>query len=780
MHDHLVEQLHQATLGQSGPYILSDLQYKKNSVVFYRYGGMYQRQLLNIAGEKVALLSAPDGSDVPDRRLAFPVTPDWVEAPFRTVQSDENHDEPMTLQNGRYQIIGVISFSNAGGVYRALDRKTGQQVVVKEARHHISSHGGDCDAVNLLQKEHRLLALLSESGIAPRPYALFQEWEHWFLVEEFIDGVPLTRYVAESSILLRTRPSPADFDLWYGVFLSLVCNLVCLIDVLHKHGIVFGDLSPSNLLVLPGSTQLRVIDFEAACQPGVDIPTKLYTPGFGSPNQTSGGVATFQDDYYALGAVICFCLFPLNGLLNLHPAASNNLLQNIQSDSQIPSSLVKVILDLLDRDPAQRPAPAKVRNALSSSLAREKEMHCKPQTPVDYETVIYGIQDHINAVASYSRHDRLFPSDSRLFITNSLSLAYGACGVAYALNQISSRFSGNAVSWILQHKITNDDYPPGLYVGSSGIAWCLLEIGFQAEAEKIFRQTLAHPLLYSSADMFYGLAGWGMTSLRFFLQTQNEQYLNYAKRAAARLLETSVRDERGCCWKNNDEVRLGLAHGASGIALFFLYLYLATGDSCFLGAGQEALEFDLAFAKPTKDGGLSWGHSIESSSPLYPYWRLGSAGIGRVVLRFYRLLKNERLRSILEKIFIESDRKYAVSPGQFMGLSGLGEFSLDLYDLFGDSRFLQAAEKAARGIMLFRVQCNGIAFPGEKLARLSCDYGTGSAGVALFLKRLVSQRPGHFMLDSLFDFGQAPIAMKAANVVLTGAERLQAHGLESV
>jgi hypothetical protein len=106
---------------------------------------------------------------------------------------------------------------------------------------------------------------------------------------------------------------------------------------------------------------------------------------------------------------------------------------------------------------------------------------------------------------------------------------------------------------------------------------------------------------------------------------------------------------------------------------------------------------------------------------------------------------------MLERMFIECDRKYAVFPGQFMGLSGLGEFSLDLYNLFGESRFLRAAEKAARGIMLFRVNHNGIAFPGYQLARLSCDYGTGSAGVALFLNRMVNRGGPHFMLDSLFD-----------------------------
>lgn len=746
----LIDELHQETLGQRGPYILSDQQYEKDSVVFYRYGGMRQRHVLNIAGEKVALLTGPDGSDIPDLRLPFPVTPDWAEPPFGSPVNERTQNESVILQNGRYEIAGALAFSNAGGVYCGVDRKTGKKVVVKEARQHISSPGGTSHAVELLQKEHRLLTLLSGSGIAPQPDGLFQEWDHWFLVEEFIDGTPLARHVAKNNILLRTKPSPGDFDLWYEEFDSLFRHLVHLIDCMHKRGIVFGDLSPNNLLLTAGSGQLKLIDFEGACQLGVDTPVNLYTPGFGSPNQMNGAGATPEDDYYALGAVICFCLFPLNGLLNLYPEAISNLLRNIQKDSQIPSSVVKIILELLSSDPSQRPSPSKIENVLFSVRARESDIKWDLKSSIDYVAVIQGIQDHIHDTATYDRQDRLFPADPKLFSTNPLSLAYGASGVACALHRISNEFPEKAVQWILQHKVANEHYPPGLYVGSSGIAWCLLEIGLLQEATDIFRSTLFHPLRQQSVDIFYGLAGWGMTSLRFFIETQDEQYLDYSREVATRILETSVRNQRGRYSMNGGETLLGLAHGASGVALFLLYLYLATGDSCFLAAGQEALEFDLGFAMATKDGGLAWGRTADSASPLYPYWHFGSAGIGRVALRFYRLLQDDHLRSILEKIFIECDRKYAVFPGQFMGLSGLGEFSLDLYDFFGESRFLEGAEKAARGIMLFRVERNGIAFPGDQLARLSCDYGTGSAGVALFLHRLSRRQGPNFMLDSLF------------------------------
>ena len=120
-------------------------------------------------------------------------------------------------------------------------------------------------------------------------------------------------------------------------------------------------------------------------------------------------------------------------------------------------------------------------------------------------------------------------------------------------------------------------------------------------------------------------------------------------------------------------------------------------------------------------------------------------------VRFQRVVQLPRYQSILEQIFIDTDRKYAVLPGRFSGLAGLGEFLLDMHDLSGERRFLESAEKVAEGIMHFRVQRDGTAFPGELLSRLCCDYGTGSAGIALFLNRLLGRQKNDFMLDELFE-----------------------------
>ena len=203
-------------------------------------------------------------------------------------------------------------------------------------------------------------------------------------------------------------------------------------------------------------------------------------------------------------------------------------------------------------------------------------------------------------------------------------------------------------------------------------------------------------------------------------------------------------------WGQREDAMLGFAHGSSGIALFLLYLYLATRDERFLSVGKRALDFDLSFGIENKDGGLTWPRLAGSRSPVYPYWQYGSAGIGVAVVRYYRLLGDTRYREVLEKIYIDADRKYAVSAGKFTGLAGLGDFLLDMHDITAQPRFLASAVTLGQGILNFRVEREGIAFPGSTLARLSTDLGTGSAGVALFLNRLSGRQKSDFLLDSLF------------------------------
>jgi hypothetical protein len=138
--------------------------------------------------------------------------------------------------------------------------------------------------------------------------------------------------------------------------------------------------------------------------------------------------------------------------------------------------------------------------------------------------------------------------------------------------------------------------------------------------------------------------------------------------------------------------------------------------------------------------------------------------MGTAMLRYYRLLGEEKYRDMLEKIYIDTTRKYTLFPGMFSGLSGLGEFLLDLHSVTQESHHFDAAYRVATGISLFKIEKkHGLAFPGDLLRRISCDYGTGSAGIGHFLHRLTHrEEEGAFNLDRLFAQEAKPARALAA------------------
>lgn len=747
----LIENLHVATRGMSGPYILSDYRYKESGVVFYRYGGMRLHDVLNIKGERTPMLIRPDGTAIPDERLAYPITPAWADNIIPVEEDPACQEGDATLGSGRYLVEKVLDFSNAGGVYLAVDQQTNNRVVIKEARPFINDASDGHDAVSMLQKEFQILTELKDTPIAPGPIEIFQEWEHWFLVEEYIEGSQLSAHTAES-ILLRTRVDEKTCAGWYQNFCRLAVNLAKAIEILHSRNIVFADLSTNNIMLTEGKTELKLIDFEGAYRVGIDQPSRLYTPGFASQDRLDQSVPAFEDDYYSIGAVLLSCLLPINGLGHLKPEAKSEMLTLVEKEGLLPPAVAQAILNLLRNETGLRPRPAELVQIvdLSQPPRLKGSVDCRE---TDYQAVVGAIISHIESAATYNRRDRLFPADSKVFTTNPLSVAHGAAGVAYAMMKIKAEFPERVVNWMLGQKITRESYAPGLYLGVSGIAWVLQEIGLERQAQKLFDLATDHPLLHDSPDLFYGTAGWGMTNLRFFLQGGDELYLDEAIDAGRHLLRASCMPGFKYSWEQQIEGRLGLAHGGSGIALFLLYLYLTTNDERYLGAARDALERDLAFGVETKDKGTSWGSSISFPSPIYPYWRYGSAGIGMAALRFAKFLGDDRYNSVLQNIFVDTDRKYAVLPGRFIGLAGLGDFMLDMHDATSEPRYLDSAFKIAEGIMFFRVNRSGITFPGETLSRLSCDYGAGSAGISLFLNRLSGRQGNDFMLDSFFGWG---------------------------
>src|ERR1044071_6263906 len=354
----LVEELHQVTREFDGLYILSDKRYKDSRVVFYRYGGIRPHTFLNVKGENVSVLLSPEGEKVLDVRTPFFSPPAWAKDPFAEEAASQGASAApaeITLKEGRYLVKGVLNFSNSGGVYVAEDRETGVEVVIKEARPCVSATE---DAVALLRKEHRILTKLEHTGMAPKPLDFFQDWEHFFLVQEYIAGTTLGGFAARNNITLHTHPTVESAEKFYRDFRTLFLQLARVIKTMHENNVVLTDLSPNNVIVQPETMQIRLIDFEGACELEVDQPIYMYTPGFAYADQMAGSRSTFESDYFSFGAVMHHFLAPVNQIFLIHPRARYKFIDSVTNDIGFPRSVYEIVSALIDKEAAKRPAPA--------------------------------------------------------------------------------------------------------------------------------------------------------------------------------------------------------------------------------------------------------------------------------------------------------------------------------------------------------------------------------------------------------------------------------------
>ena len=741
-------------VGETAPYILSDRRFRDARAVYYRYGGFRSTSELTPHGYMRYLIRDGHGRWIEDRRTPYFELPPGVRDPLAGRAESGIQSGPVVL-DGRFEPVEAVTFSTSGGVYKAVDRLSGEHVLVKEARpgiYGVTLPDGGVFATDLLEHEGKVLRRLAEVAQVPRFVARFGQWEHEYLVEEYCDGyLPWTAFRARSDFAVPVAPRDrARLRRFCAQAADAALNLLDAVQAVHERGVVLGDLSPANVLVNPDTRAVRLIDFEGAhlqSEAGDGVSSLYGTQGFMRAGRLHGEALRPRDDWYAAGMMLFGLAMPLEGFLALKRGALVDFERQLTRQVNIPAPLFEAATALREDDPARARAVLWEMRDSAARLAARLARRRGQRTPATRgrreaaERSLTAILADLRATADPDREDRVWPGDFKLFSTNPWGFAFGAAGPLSLFGRagevppaaILARASTEALDGTAL-------LPPGLMAGHSGLAWSFASLDRVGQAEAFAAAAAGSNLLTQDPTLFHGMAGYGMTRLMLYASTARDVHLEEAIRAGEELLaivQASGTGTRWPCWGTGVPAS-GIGYGGAGIALFLLRLYEATKHPRFRETAVEGLEAELAHAKYPLDDGLPRFGGADGAARWDPYWIEGGAGIAAVLVRFAGALGDARYRRIADEVASGAYTPVLSAPGQFLGTSGLGETMLDLHILTGEQRWLERAWQLADVTRLFEVEGEGGAiYPGRFHLRRSHDYAFGSSGVGHFLVRLV-------------------------------------------
>uniref|UniRef100_A0AAU2JI58 Class III lanthionine synthetase LanKC n=1 Tax=Streptomyces sp. NBC_00049 TaxID=2903617 RepID=A0AAU2JI58_9ACTN len=724
----LLERLRDALDGEEGPYVLTDRRFRDSRTVHYRYGSFGARSRLRADGTREGLVRDGSGREVVDLRLPAFHLPAGIADPF-VEEEEQPHAGPILIRD--YEVTRAVRLSNAGGTYQARDRRTGRTVFVKEARAHNGLVFDGTDAQQRLRHEYRVLRELHAAapGVGPEPLDHFTEWEHDFLVTEYVAGQPLAGWLSRSSPLARADRTAESVAAYYEACRSLLAGLDASLGRLHAAGYRFGDLSLGNVMVTP-SGGVRLVDFEAASALSA-APSAMGTPGFTPPpGLLRADTDPLLRDRYGMSAVALAFLAPFH-----------------ENAEHAPANLALLHRDLADvappRDLWQRATAFHLTRDQELDQARDQTGPGRLPSPAELDgdprgclTRLAGeVAAGLLETADADRPDWAFPPSPEAFRTNNVCLAYGTAGVVHALHR-----AGVAVPEEIGERLRRDTLalrdalPPGLLVGSAGIARVLAGLGRLDEAVDLLRDADGHPLTASCGTLAGGRAGVGLGWLALHRLTGESSHLERAAAAGEGLLRTP--DLPATLGEHDAR---GLLHGRSGLALFFHRLARETGEARWLEAGRLLLHQELDRTFPLDDGALSLSDNAQLTRAM-PYLATGAAGVAAVLTRYVATAPDERCAAALPRLVAGIRVSCATKEaGLYRGLAGLSWFLTGHAELTGTDAARGDAVRAATGLVKYAVPYQrGVRFLGAGSQRFTADLSSGGAGVLLALHRLLS------------------------------------------
>ncbi|BAZ18731.1 serine/threonine protein kinase containing TPR domain (plasmid) [Calothrix sp. NIES-4071] len=206
----------------------------------------------------------------------------------------------LTLRD-RYKIISLLGQGHFGETYLAEDLGVPINPKPKRVVKRLKTQNfidAQLDWVkNAFEQEAATLYKLSQlHPQIPNLLEYFQVKEEFYLVQDFIDGVDLTKIIIPGTKL-------AELEV-----IQLLCEILEVLVVVHQQNIIHRDISPKNIMRRQADNKIVLIDFGTVKQIMLktSVQTSLTigvgTPGF-MPLEQFNGKPKLASDIYAVGMV---------------------------------------------------------------------------------------------------------------------------------------------------------------------------------------------------------------------------------------------------------------------------------------------------------------------------------------------------------------------------------------------------------------------------------------------------------------------------------------------
>jgi serine/threonine protein kinase/tetratricopeptide (TPR) repeat protein len=261
----------------------------------------------------------------------------------------------------RYEVLAEIGRGGMGTIFRARDTELDETVALKFLTGEIGP-----DLVARFVQEIKSARKVSHPNVV-QVFTLEKWRDYRFIVMEYIDGVPLPKWLTRSPIPMRSDR------------LRLAQQIASALEAAHHVGIIHRDIKPENILVT-AKGEAKVLDFgiarlESPAHTLTATGTVVGSPMYMSPEQIQSLQVDRRSDIYSFGAVLYF-LFT-----GVEPFAGKDLQEilmkhmrgrpapPLEIEPSLPRPLSDAILRALDPDREKRfQSAADLAAALSHAL----------------------------------------------------------------------------------------------------------------------------------------------------------------------------------------------------------------------------------------------------------------------------------------------------------------------------------------------------------------------------------------------------------------------------